>query len=121
MRRERHPSKRSEIRMNALRHVCFDKDGTLIDVHCYWAYNSSLRARQLVEALGLEPADTDTLTRAMGIDLAQDRIRPGGPIGYEPRPVVIEAVRSALSRLGRDVRTDEIGDLFERAGVLDVR
>ena len=33
--------------MKNLEHLCFDKDGVLIDVHAYWQHTTEIRANHL--------------------------------------------------------------------------
>lgn len=96
-----------------LRHVCFDKDGVLTDVHSYWSHNSRLRAETLVARHTLTPAQRDGLLEAMGIAAATGRIKPGGPVGYEPRPVVVGAVVAFLTGLGRPAGPEEVSEIFK--------
>lgn len=92
-----------------IRHLCFDKDGVLTDVHAYWAYNSLLRARRVAHRFALGEGAVDGLLEAMGIIPGARRIKLGGPVGYEPRPVIIDAV---VSHLGAS-SAEEIGALFK--------
>lgn len=96
-----------------IRHLCFDKDGVLTDVHSYWAHTSRLRAAALAARHRLSPSEEGGLLEAMGIDPAAGRIKPGGPVGYEPRPVVLAAVVKYLAGLGRAAAAEDVGGLFK--------
>lgn len=97
----------------AIKHVCFDKDGTLIDVHAYWAHTCALRARRIARAFGLAPTDECGLLEAMGIDAATTRIKLGGPVGYSARPIVIDAVRRQLEQIGIPTAADKLAVMFQ--------
>ena len=73
-----------------LKHLCFDKDGVLIDVHAYWKHTTEIRANYLKNKLQLGPDAERSLIDCMGIDLDTGRIKKTGPIGYEPRKFIIE-------------------------------
>lgn len=96
-----------------IRHLCFDKDGVLTDVHSYWAHNSRLRAAALAARYGLSPGEEGGLLDAMGIDPPSARIKRGGPVGYEPRPVVLAAAVAFLTGLGRTATVEDIGSAFK--------
>jgi phosphoglycolate phosphatase len=95
-----------------IEHVCFDKDGTLTDVHAYWVHTSNIRVRRAIAEWSL-PADASAiLLNAMGVDESTRRLRPKGPVGYYPRPVVIASVQTALAGIRPDTSTDDIANLF---------
>ena len=91
--------------LQGVRHVCFDKDGTLIDVHRYWRHTVRLRADRVQQDFRLSERQRDGLIEAMGVDLHTGRIRFGGPVGYAPRPAVIKAAQQFLA--SQRVRTTE--------------
>lgn len=96
--------------------VLFDKDGTLIDIHHYWASMIRLRARRLRETLFPARADGEEaqtyVENTMGIDQASGRMRPEGPVGVKPRPFNVEVTRKALFDLGVEASADRIESLF---------
>lgn len=80
-------------------HACFDKDGTLTDVHSYWAHTCAIRAKTLCARF---PGSSEAaLLAVMGI--AGGRIKPGGPVGYKPRATIVAAVAAALKRNPEEV------------------
>lgn len=95
------------------RHVCFDKDGTLIDVHTYWNHTCRIRTAVILETYGLAPSTEESLLEAMGIEAKSGRILPGGPVGYHPRTTIISALREALTGLGRTPPAEELNRLFQ--------
>lgn len=98
--------------LQQLRHICFDKDGTITDVHVYWSDIINKRAYKLLAYYGLDPGYRKSLALAMGIDLNQKKIIPQGPVGYKPRNFVIAAASRALKALGVTAKTEEIKDVF---------
>lgn len=80
------------------KHACFDKDGTLTDVHVYWSHACELRAAALARAFGAEPAAS---LAWMGVK--DGRIQPGGPVGFKPRASVVAAVAAKLGRPDAEV------------------
>jgi len=86
-------------------HVCFDKDGTLTDVHAYWAHTCRLRAERL--AARSPGSSSEALLAAMGIDPRTGRILPGGPVGLKPRPEVVRAAARAAGA-GDEAEADAV-------------
>jgi phosphoglycolate phosphatase len=95
-----------------IKHVCLDKDGTLIDVHQSWVPITQRRTLKLRHFYRLGEHVHDDLALAMGVDLVHKRIVPGGPVGYQPRPVIIEAVARWLKTKNIAAGTDEIAGIF---------
>ena len=104
-----------------LHHVCFDKDGTLTDVHRYWWHTSLIRAQRLLERWHLASPHLHGLLLAMGVDPATQRIVPGGPIGYQPRPVIIHAVVHYLAASGVTTLAVEIDEVFRQVDAYQQR
>jgi len=96
-----------------IRHICLDKDGTLTDVHSYWAHICGLRAAALVSRYGLAPTEAASLLGCMGIDPGSKRIRPGGPVGYWPRPVVAQRLVEHLERGGAQACEADVLAVFQ--------
>jgi phosphoglycolate phosphatase-like HAD superfamily hydrolase len=98
--------------MHSVTHVCFDKDGTLTDVHSYWHHTCALRASYLRHRLALTSTAEEALMTAMGIDRCSGRIREGGPIGYYPRETVIQSAVQCLEQHGILVTSEVVSGLF---------
>lgn len=79
-----------------LKHLCFDKDGVLIDVHAYWRHTTEIRANYLKNKFQLSSLQKNMLIESMGIDLLSGKIKNSGPIGYESRKSIIKKVQEAL-------------------------
>ena len=96
---------------DGVKHVCFDKDGTLTDVHAYWSYICGLRAAQLTIVHDLDLKTSTGLLDAMGV-AEEGRLKPGGPVGYHPRATVIGAVRRRLDEAGIAASDASIAQVF---------
>ena len=48
-----------------LKHLCFDKDGILIDVHAYWKHTTVIRAQYLRNHFKLNEIQETELINAM--------------------------------------------------------
>jgi phosphoglycolate phosphatase-like HAD superfamily hydrolase len=95
-----------------IRHVCFDKDGTLIDVHAYWADIVERRALEIGRVFHVSGAGLRDLALAMGVDLSAKRIILGGPVGYKPRTLVIQGALDALRKAGVHAAAQHLEDIF---------
>jgi phosphoglycolate phosphatase len=98
--------------LNGVEHVCFDKDGTLTDVHAYWVHTSRIRASKVIARWKLPDSLTPRVLVAMGVDPEKDRLLPNGPVGYYPRHVVIAAVVKALGAYTTAVTPEGLSNLF---------
>ncbi len=78
----------------------FDKDGTIIDVHTYWANMVKFRSRFVAERLGLDPGIEKGIMDSMGVLVDQMRIKPDGPVGIKKREIVLKAGVTYLMACG---------------------
>ena len=95
-----------------IQHVCFDKDGTLIDVHQSWVPITQRRALKIRQFYGLGEESHQALALAMGVDLNRKKIMPGGPVGYQPRPVIIEKTAAWLNAKNVPATADQLAEIF---------
>lgn len=98
--------------LEGVRHLCFDKDGTLTDVHTYWVHSSLLRADALCRRFGLPSVRADALLDAMGVDTATSRLKPAGPVGYQPRAVVLRSTLAFLASADVPVSLEQLEAVF---------
>jgi len=78
----------------------FDKDGTIIDLYCYWSKMAEFRALEVCQTLDLSFDDLkEDLLDAMGIDVNKGQIKPTGPIGLKTRVDVQGEVEKFLSTI----------------------
>ena len=84
-----------EILLDNIKAVIFDKDGTLIDIHHYWASMIKIRA-SLVALKWFNNNEKDKieshLIDIMGVNLETGQMKPDGPVGVKPRPFNIGIV-----------------------------
>lgn len=97
-----------------LKHLCFDKDGVLIDVHSYWSHTTEIRANYFKKKLQLTSYQSDILIQNMGIDLSKGKIKKSGPIGFEPREKIIETVKNTLLQFSISLNEREINNCFSQ-------
>lgn len=83
-----------------------------MDVHSYWAHTCELRAGYVRRRLSLTREIEQALVEAMGINSSSRRIRAGGPVGYQPREVVVRTVVNCLSDYGVSIDTDTMAGWF---------
>ena len=84
----------------------FDKDGTIIDVHTYWANMVRFRAEFIGENLGLDQETRIGLMESMGVQTTQMRIKPEGPVGLKKREIVLRSGVDYLVSKGYSDYTD---------------
>tara|TARA_B100000700_G_scaffold210443_1_gene231319 strand:+ start:1148 stop:1933 length:786 start_codon:yes stop_codon:yes gene_type:complete len=95
--------------------VLFDKDGTLVDIHHYWASMIRLRASLLAEQCSVDVEEgvlADRLIWAMGVDQKSGRIRPEGPVGVQPRSVIVSVATEVIHEFGLTVTEAEVEQAF---------
>ena len=95
--------------------VLFDKDGTLVDIHHYWASMIRLRASLLAEQCSVDVEEgvlADRLIWAMGVDQTSGRIRPEGPVGVQPRSVIVSVATEVIHEFGLTVTEAEVEQAF---------
>ena len=96
-----------------IKHVCLDKDGTLIDVHQSWVPITQRRAFKIRQLYGLGEDFHQALALAMGVDLNRKRIVTGG-WGYQPRPVIIERTVQWLKSNNIPATVEKLTELFSQ-------
>ncbi|MDP7068120.1 MAG: HAD family hydrolase [Acidimicrobiales bacterium] len=102
--------------LKGIQAVLFDKDGTLIDIHHYWASMIRLRADLIsVDCFGdgvRASQVADYLVDAMGVDLKTGRMKPDGPVGVKPRPEIVAVAASVVRAEGVNISCLEVETLF---------
>ena len=71
-----------DSKIDNIKMVIFDKDGTLIDVHHYWCSMIEFRADFFVNSVNISDKQKlhDDLVKAMGINLKTKKMKPEGPV-----------------------------------------
>jgi phosphoglycolate phosphatase-like HAD superfamily hydrolase len=98
--------------LSGIEAVLFDKDGTFVDSHHYWGTIIRRRARRLAEHVGGGDDTVAGLERAMGLDRSRGRLLPEGPVGTEPREVVVDRTVAHLAQAGRPLEADVVHGIF---------
>lgn len=80
--------------------VIFDKDGTLMDLYCYWSHMVDYRVEFARKKLNFGSSQKEKVMYAMGVDLARKKLRSCGPVGLKKREVVLQAMADALAQEG---------------------
>lgn len=96
--------------------VLFDKDGTLIDIHHYWASMIRIRAEKITKQWFASVVNTqkikNDLLSAMGIDLHSGRIKSDGPVGIKPRSFIVNVAADIVRNEGCDITNIQMEKLF---------
>lgn len=92
--------------------MCFDKDGTLIDVHASWVPITQRRTQKIIAFYHLPQEKMADICGAMGVDLQTQKIMRGGLVGYQPRPVIIASMVDWLKGLGVSATKEELTKIF---------
>jgi HAD superfamily hydrolase (TIGR01509 family) len=95
-----------------VRLVVFDKDGTLMDVHAYWANMVRMRAETVCRRLNLDRSTMHGIMDSMGVDVQRTCVKPNGPVGLRKREVVLQAGVDCLIASGLGDQTDLFVDVF---------
>lgn len=98
---------------SGIKHICFDKDGTIIDVHGYWAHICGMRAERLGAKYGLSSEHIEVILTGMGIDSRSMKILKSGPVGYGSRHDVIQGAYQALKSIGVGCDVESIDAAFK--------
>jgi len=107
-----------EVAHNAPELVLFDKDGTIIDIHHYWASMIRIRSAMIIDRWFGAHADRkqieSQLINAMGVNLQSGRIKAEGPVGIEPRPFIVNVAANVVRKRGTNIENDAMENLFSR-------
>ena len=108
----------SEILLDNIKAVIFDKDGTLIDIHHYWASMINIRA-SLVALKWFNNNEKDRIQNhlidVMGVNLKTGQMKPDGPVGVKPRPFNVGVVTDFVRKNGYYISNSEVEELFKKA------
>ncbi len=97
--------------------VIFDKDGTLIDIHHYWCSMIELRSEIIVNSLNMKNKQVvyNELLDNMGIDLELKRIKPEGPVGIKSRDFIVDVVFNIIQKYDKSYEKWMVIDFFKQA------
>ncbi len=93
--------------------VIFDKDGTLVDLYNYWANMINFRVVSAQKKLGFNENKNKDIMYAMGVDVANGRLRSEGPVGLKKREIVMQAMIDSLAEIGIPDTYDTCFQIFK--------
>ena len=103
-------------KIDNIKMVIFDKDGTLIDVHHYWCSMIEFRAEFFIKSLQVENIDKNTLydelVDGMGIDLKTKKMKSEGPVGIKPRDFILEVAFNIMKKYDNSYKKSDVIDIF---------
>lgn len=102
----------NDKRLNDVELVIFDRDGTLIELYHYWAQMIAKRAELICQHYGLDGTHKNELMFEMGVDVANRKLRPEGPVGIKKREIVMQAAIDYLSAQGIKNSSDTCVEIF---------
>lgn len=98
--------------------IILDKDGTLIDIHHYWASMIRLRTQKIGEKwfhhLQERSSIENRLIDAMGVDLISGKMKPEGPVGVKPRCFIVKVAADVVRTKDISVSDEEMEMLFQK-------
>jgi phosphoglycolate phosphatase len=104
-------------RFAGIRLVIFDKDGTLMELHHYWTEMCKFRVNLVAERFPVTPEQKDAMLLAMGVDIAQKKLLPDGPVGIKKREVVMQAAVDYLASIGYPDTKAACHQVFEEVDI----
>ena len=100
--------------------VIFDKDGTLIDIDYYWGGMVRLRAEMLSKKY-IKTHDqkkvANELMSNMGIDLNTGKIKPTGPVGINPREIIIDTAYQTMRKYYGAITIEQVSLVFQEIDI----
>lgn len=109
-----------EILLDNIKAVIFDKDGTLIDIHHYWASMIKIRASLVaLKCFNDNENENDRIQNhlidVMGVNLQTGKMKPDGPVGVKPRSFNVGVVTDFVRKNGYYISNSEVEELFKKA------
>jgi phosphoglycolate phosphatase len=106
----------AETQLNDIELVCFDKDGTLLNLNMYIPVMKK-RAELLIEKFHLTKESYDDILELMGLNPETHEIIWGGPIHIE-RIEIINRTREYLRSMSINSSVEEIAEIFDEVDSL---
>ena len=96
--------------------VIFDKDGTFIDIHKYWGRVVELRAKEILKKYSMPKKYYKNLCDVMGYDIEAKILPSDSPVGLYSRNKVQEILNQFLIDNGVKSCVYEIEEIFKTVG-----
>jgi phosphoglycolate phosphatase len=89
-----------DSRVDNIKMIIFDKDGTLIDVHHYWRSMIQFRSEFLIVLIDSAYKEKvySELMNIMGVDPLTNKIKIDGPVGIKPRDFIVNKALSVMKQ-----------------------
>ena len=94
--------------------VLFDKDGTLMDSHIYWSRIIERRSLALISAYELSFDRHEELCSTMGLDLKTKKLQPKGPIALVSRDKVVDVIVGYMNRQSIKIKHVDVSNIFDK-------
>jgi len=105
-------------KINNIKMVVFDKDGTLIDIHYYWYSMIEFRARFFIDSIDIDKNQKEKLYKElinnMGIDINLKKMKPEGPVGIKPRSYIVEVVLNTIKQYDNNYTKEMVENIFAK-------
>jgi len=100
--------------LNDIKLVIFDKDGTIIDLHKYWAFVIKERGKHFSSFFQDDLRDKiyDQLTKSMGLE-SEFKVKNQGPVGLESRSFIINTVFNILKIYNNKIEVKDVENGFK--------
>lgn len=102
----------NSFEISGIKHVIFDKDGTLTDSSIFWAEIIKRRSRLICDSYKMDEVIYNKLLLTMGLDKSSERLLPNGPIALKSRKEVVERVMLVIKDYIPSVTHDQINEIF---------
>lgn len=99
-------------KIDGIKGILFDKDGTIIDSHIYWGRIIERRAASIIRFFSLGDELFGDLCLTMGYSTKERRLRPEGPIALVSREEVIGILHKFLLSKGAPSSEAMLSELF---------
>ena len=114
----------NKVELNDINAVIFDKDGTLIDIHHYWASIIEIRASLVAKKWfnnGERGRIEEYLINIMGVNLQTGKMMPDGPVGVMSRSYIVNIVANFVRKTFQEITNKDIEEIFKNVDYISSR